>query len=632
MDDFIVGGGNFDEVIAQALTIAQWEKQFYNDCTQVTRLNSSGRKDEPPTPVEFAIELAKAERYRWRFNNEWKTWLEWNEQYWQIIPEEKVADYIHHQAKHFIKTDRWVTDCLKSLERELRQFQWFSPSQIATPFRNGVVNLNTLTIKPHDPENYNTNVIDRDWWTPDGEPIKDPIEALKAYCPNIYQAWHYAMNGDERKIFKLLAICHGVMTWRFSFLHHFVHLIGEPRAGKGTFIRLLQLLVGEGNHYGGKLKTLSNPNKMAMYMDKQLLACADEKEIPSTEVTDVVKSLSGRDRLDFCKKFKDWASSAFYGSLVIASNDPIFRKDSKAIGSRTCLVEFNRPIRERNGDVELLMQNEASQLTYIALSLSKSEVDQAIKGTGDYQVASCQSKRWEMECETNSVAAYLDECLVAMPGNEIGQKEAYQSYRTYCQDSGVLAVAQKEFWKRLSAAANFVGLSIERRRIGAGQKLRGVAKREEVRDLSTPTFFQQLEVQEKQKMATHSTYSTQPSQGKGSEQHPNQHCVESSVESEGAETTVYQESVECVESSSNPSSYHAQEQPDFSASQEDVPGDSPPELRLGMKVRNRGLDMELFNEGVLTLPPGEDGEWGVFWEHFDRNSREHPDNLIPIVD
>jgi len=51
-----------------------------------------------------------------------------------------------------------------------------------------------------------------------------------------------------------------------------------------------------------------------------------------------------------------------------------------------------------------------------------------------------------------------------------------------------------------------------------------------------------------------------------------------------------------------------------------------------MKVKNKSLDMELFNEGVLTLLPGEDGEWGVFWEHFGYSSREHPDNLVPIVD
>ncbi|MDB9518028.1 hypothetical protein PN466_13840 [Roseofilum reptotaenium CS-1145] len=72
--------------------------------------------------------------------------------------------------------------------------------------------------------------------------------------------------------------------------------------------------------------------------------------------------------------------------------------------------------------------------------------------------------------------------------------------------------------------------------------------------------------------------------------------------------------------------------PGRESSPENASSGSPPELRVGMKVKSRSLEMGLFNEGVLTLPPGEDGEWGVFWEHFGRNSREHPDNLIPIVD
>ncbi|MBP0031520.1 DUF3854 domain-containing protein [Roseofilum sp. Guam] len=78
MDDFIVNGGNFDEVIKAAMTIAQWEKQFAEP--EPKEEGASSKKDKPkknggddPTPVEFARQLAEENRNRWRFHNEQKT-------------------------------------------------------------------------------------------------------------------------------------------------------------------------------------------------------------------------------------------------------------------------------------------------------------------------------------------------------------------------------------------------------------------------------------------------------------------------------------------------------------------------------------------------------------------------------
>ncbi|MDJ1177306.1 DUF3854 domain-containing protein [Roseofilum sp. BLCC_M91] len=198
INDFIVNGGDFDEVINKAMVIAQWEKQFNasqqsseNNRTQVAERNRSS-KDRPPSPVEFAQGIAETERQRWRFHNEQKTWREWNGKYWEAIPQEKVGDYIYHKAKSQIKSNAWVKDCQALLERELRQWQWMPQSQTVKAFSNGVVDMETLELTPHDPSHYNTSIIHRDWWMPKGEPIKDPLEALKQYCPHIWEAWHQA--------------------------------------------------------------------------------------------------------------------------------------------------------------------------------------------------------------------------------------------------------------------------------------------------------------------------------------------------------------------------------------------------------------------------------------------------------
>ncbi|MBP0031526.1 DUF3854 domain-containing protein [Roseofilum sp. Guam] len=113
MDDFIARGGNFDEVIRLALTIAEWEKQFPEP--EKKEKGASSKKDKPkknggddPTPVEFARQLATENRNRWRFHNEQKMWREWNSKYWEAIPEEKIGDAIHFAAESWISSDNWV--------------------------------------------------------------------------------------------------------------------------------------------------------------------------------------------------------------------------------------------------------------------------------------------------------------------------------------------------------------------------------------------------------------------------------------------------------------------------------------------------------------------------------------------
>ncbi|MBP0031527.1 DUF5906 domain-containing protein, partial [Roseofilum sp. Guam] len=277
---------------------------------------------------------------------------------------------------------------------------WFRRQTLeATAFRNGVVNLREMTIKPHDPENYNTSMIDRDWWQPEGEAIADPIEALKTYCPNIYEAWNYAMVGDERKILKLMAVCNGVITWRLSKLHKFIHLTGRPGTGKGTFSRILSALIGEENTKASKLGKLGEDYQLAHFMDSQLVVLPDEEATHCDSAMANLKSLTGGDTVSYRQIYGEVASSPFHGTLLVISNGALFKKSQKALERRLCLVEFDAPIVNRNPLAEELMMREISQLTYCVLSMPPQRVDDLIKGVGQFAIADFKAKEWELLCE-----------------------------------------------------------------------------------------------------------------------------------------------------------------------------------------------------------------------------------------
>jgi putative DNA primase/helicase len=85
-----------------------------------------------------------------------------------------------------------------------------------------------------------------------------------------------AMNQDESKVLKLLAIVNGVIKFRFHDLQMFIHLIGKPGSGKGTFSRLLEKIVGKENHKSSRLEKLGDDYEVAKIIDSQLVICPDE--------------------------------------------------------------------------------------------------------------------------------------------------------------------------------------------------------------------------------------------------------------------------------------------------------------------------------------------------------------------
>ncbi|MBP0011386.1 DUF3854 domain-containing protein [Roseofilum sp. Belize Diploria] len=528
MDDFIANGGNFDEVIKTALTIAEWEKQF----AEPEEKKESSRKkkpkgddgEEPPTPVEFARQLADEYRNRWRFHDEQKSWREWNRGYWEVVPEEKIGDMIHLLAESWISTDRYVTMCQKSLVRNLRQWEWQPQTLASTAFRNGVVDINNMTIKPHAPENYNTSIIDRDWWQPEGEAIADPIEALKTYCPNIYEAWNYAMVGDERKILKLMAVCNGVLTWRFSELQKFIHLAGRPGTGKGTFSRLISALVGEGNTRASKLAKLGDDYQKAHYMDGQLVVLPDEEPTHADEPMATLKSLTGGDKIVYRQIYGEVASSPFYGTLLIISNGALFKKPQKALERRLCLVEFDAPIINRNPLAEELMMREIPQLTYCALAMNPQAVDNIIRGVGEFAIADFKAKEWELLCEESSVAAFVEDKIVPAESDEfIKQGELYQHYVTYCEMNGLKPMATNRFGSKLTEMCDFLGWKAKSVKRKTGKFFFGIDYRGDCSDRDVPLPSETFISCEKSSTGVSSSPSSPSSDNKDSDRHPHRH-------------------------------------------------------------------------------------------------------------
>jgi putative DNA primase/helicase len=370
----------------------------------------------------------------------------------------------------------FLEDVRKLLESDLRQLKWqFWDKSRYINFNNCVFDGAKAKAKPHCPGMGFTSHLPYDYKPLKGD-LGDSLEALRVNCPKVHKFLHTAMQGDERKMFKLLAIINALLKYRFFDLQMFVHLVGAPGSGKGKFMRFCQKLVGKGNTIACQLDKLADGSTKASLMDKQLVVFPDERKPVGI---DSILSLTGGDEISYRELYQPAASAHFYGSIMIASNKPIFIGDTTGLERRLCLVNFDNPIavEERRHSLEQELDSEIPACIAIALSLSDDVVTQAIQGVGASRIAEYKTKEWEMKVEVNSVAAFFDSELVLDPTITTRVGKIYEAYKSFCEEGGLSKFSIVKFPRLLADIFADENLPVTRHQ-GAVAYFEGVRMRE----------------------------------------------------------------------------------------------------------------------------------------------------------
>ena len=413
MDDFIQKKGieEFRRMLTKSVSFEEWESNL--DTNEDQNFTAS----KPPTPRQLARQIAEDYGQIWKFDNETKTWRIWTGKHWERTDDGNFRTLVKTtiDARNIAyKGSSYITDVLSLLTDDLRVKHWdIWDRKRYIAFDDSVWDSSTGEILKHSPAMGFTSYLPYPYKPLTGTDAS-AIDILRNNCPNTYRWMNTAMQGDHQKILKLLAVINGLLKFRFFDLQMFVHLIGKPGSGKGTFIRLLQKIVGRENWKGCKLRNMDDGSTMASVIDKQLVACPDER---TASGVDAILSLTGGDAVSYREVYKPASDAFFYGLLIVGSNNPIFVGDTTGLDRRLCLVHFDNPLPTvlRNSRIETGMDAEISQLIAIALSLSDSTVSERIQGVGKNQIAEFKLEEWDLKLQTNSVAAHFDDCLIVDP-------------------------------------------------------------------------------------------------------------------------------------------------------------------------------------------------------------------------
>ncbi|WP_445176358.1 DUF3854 domain-containing protein [Microcoleus sp.] len=451
MDDFIQKKGieEFRRMLVKSVSFEEWENNL--DSNEGHNFTAS----KPPTPRQLARQIAEDYGQIWKFDNETKTWRIWTGKHWERTDDGNFRTLVKTtiDARNVAyKGSSYITDVLSLLTDDLRVKHWdIWDRKRYIAFDDSVWDSLTGEILKHSAGMGFTSYLPYSYKPLTGTDAS-AIDILRNNCPNTYRWMNTAMQGDRQKILKLLAIINGLLKFRFFDLQMFVHLIGKPGSGKGTFIRLLQKIVGRENWKGCKLRNMDDGSTMASIIDKQLVACPDER---TASGVDTILSLTGGDAVSYREVYKPASDAFFYGLLIVGSNNPIFVGDTTGLDRRLCLVHFDNPLPTvlRNSRIEAGMDAEISQLIAVALNLSDSTVSEHIQGVGKNQISEFKLQEWDMKVQTNSVAAHFDDCLIVDPTASTPTGKIYEHYKNWC-DSNLKAVSHIKYPKMLSELCN----------------------------------------------------------------------------------------------------------------------------------------------------------------------------------
>ncbi len=479
-----------ERTIHEAVDNRQRQKDEWSESNDYEAENYSGNgTSKKPDPESVAEMIADEYREKWAFHNEQKIWRLWNEKCWESIELEAFTQVVYKTIKsRGVKCERFsfVENVMKFLKAQLLVRKWISfDRKLYINFDNGVLDIKTGELNDHHPGFRFTSCLPRSYQKLDL--TNNHLEALREYCPHFFKWAMIAMNGDSKKILKLLAITNGVIKFRFHDLQMFVHLVGKPGTGKGTFSRLLTKIVGKENSESTRLKKLDKDYEIDKIIDAQLVICPDEDK----QVGEFggLKSLTGGDDVSYRPIYRPPASSPFYGALAVISNNPIFAGDTTGLDRRLCIAQFDNPIpaTKRDSRTEDLLASEIEPLTTVALSLSDPLVTQVLRGIGESEIPDFKVAAWEMKMQTDSLVAWLNANLIydLSAFTPVGTKKQnpncslYANYCDFCQETGVKAKSLSNFSPNLLALCHEIGwIGVNKTRSKYGYRINGVRLRE----------------------------------------------------------------------------------------------------------------------------------------------------------
>jgi len=323
----------------------------------------------------------------------------------------------------------------------IEQFPGDPPAGEIIAFRNGFLHWPTRTMYPATDRLFVTSALEFDY-----DPHAAPATSWTTFLDGLWP--------DDPESIMALADMFGYLLTDDTSQQKMFMLIGPPRSGKGTILRVLESLVGYHNRVSPSLAGIGTQFGLQPLIGKRLAMISDARLSGKTDQQPIVENLlriSGEDALSIDRK----NISAWTGKLptrfVLASNElPAFSDASAALANRFMLFKFTQSFlgKEDMGLTGKLLKELPSIVLWALDGLERLQ-----KRGYLLRPKSSQELADDMVEQTSPMSAFVAEKCIVGAGNGCDRDDLFAVWKTWCSDQGRDHPGTKvSFGRQLSAA------------------------------------------------------------------------------------------------------------------------------------------------------------------------------------
>ena len=311
-------------------------------------------------------------------------------------------------------------------------------------FANGLLDINTLELLPHDPNVISTIQLPCDW---NGVDVPTPV----------FDRFMITLLNRDKDVIELvlefMGVCiSNIKGWRMKKA---LFMVGDGDTGKSKLKSLTEMLLGKGNHVAMDLGEIEARFGTSNIYGKRLAGISDMSFMTVTELK-TFKKCTGGDSLYAEYKGENGFEFVYDGMLWFCMNRlPKFGgDDGQWVYQRIMQVSCNNVIPKEKQDPFLLdkLYEERTGIVYKLVMALKNVI------ANGYRFAEPQSvlnAREEYHSENNTVISFWKECMVLRPGTKIDDMcttgRVFRVYKEWCRDNNHgFAKTMKEFRRDLS--------------------------------------------------------------------------------------------------------------------------------------------------------------------------------------
>lgn len=245
-------------------------------------------------------------------------------------------------------------------------------------------------------------------------------------------------------LFEIMAYC----CYRDYPIHRLFCLNGSGLNGKGTFLRLIEKVIGKENTCSVELDELLTNRFSRANLYKKTSCFMGETNFNQLKNTSILKKLTGQDLINFEFKGKNPFDEYNYAKIIISTNSlPITQDKTDGFYRRWLIIDFPNRFSEKSDVLATIPEQEYKNLSRKLIYYLK----ELIKKRAFTSEGTIEERRQRFEEKSNPISKFLELYCESVPDKHIFKYEFKEKLILFLKDNGYRTLSDIEINSLLRA-------------------------------------------------------------------------------------------------------------------------------------------------------------------------------------